>query len=96
MTRPTDDPIAQLAAAHSSTTVELRFFAAAKASAGVSTVRWELQPGDTIELLIERNGFGNDPVFLRSSFLLNGSHATARAHLHPGDSIDVLPPFAGG
>lgn len=96
MTRLTDEPIAQLAATRPSTGVDLRFFAAAKSSAGASTARWDLRPGDTIELLIERNGFGTDPVFLRSSFLVNGSHATARTELHPGDSIDVLPPFAGG
>ncbi|KQP72994.1 hypothetical protein ASF40_20640 [Microbacterium sp. Leaf288] len=95
MTRSTEE-VADPTASHGSVAVDLRFFAAAKASAGVSIARWDVHPGDTIELLIRRNGFGDDPVFLRSAFLVNGSHATAQVHIHPGDSIDVLPPFAGG
>lgn len=36
-------------------------------------------------------------VCARSSFLVNGVRARAEgARLHPGDQLDVLPPFAGG
>ncbi|MGJ9374285.1 MoaD/ThiS family protein [Nesterenkonia sp. CF4.4] len=38
-----------------------------------------------------------DRVCARSSFLVNGVRARAEsARLHPGDQLDVLPPFAGG
>lgn len=36
-------------------------------------------------------------VCARSSFLVNGVRADAQtAQMHPGDQLDVLPPFAGG
>ena len=36
-------------------------------------------------------------VCARSSFLVNGVRARVEtARIHPGDQLDVLPPFAGG
>lgn len=36
-------------------------------------------------------------VCARSSFLINGVRARAEtSRVHPGDQLDVLPPFAGG
>lgn len=38
-----------------------------------------------------------EQVCARSSFLVNGVRAQPEtARLHPGDQLDVLPPFAGG
>ncbi|MCH8564663.1 MoaD/ThiS family protein [Nesterenkonia sp. LB17] len=40
---------------------------------------------------------GLERVCARSSFLVNGVRARSEtARLHPGDQLDVLPPFAGG
>ncbi|GAA1000152.1 hypothetical protein [Subtercola frigoramans] len=80
--------------------VTVRYFAAAKAAAGAGE---EVRPlpglgsGCSIQALLDSTPFGSAPVFARSTFLLNGVTTTDRAALvHPGDTLDVLPPFAGG
>jgi molybdopterin synthase sulfur carrier subunit len=71
--------------------VTLRFFAAARAAVGsASLVR---DPGPIAEVLAE---FAS-PVVDRCSLLVNGVATTDRsAMLADGDTLDVLPPFAGG
>lgn len=84
-------------------TVTLRFFAAARAAAG--TGRLAVAPSETIaETLATVPGvtaLGTSAaefaaVIARCSFLLNGVTAPASSVVVAGDSIDVLPPFAGG
>lgn len=75
---------------------EVRFFAAAKERAGAAGARWAVLAGDTIGDLLVRHGLAEDPVFRRSSFLLNAGQAAPSDAIRPGDALDVLPPFAGG
>ncbi len=70
--------------------VTLRFFAAARAAVGSGSVTREAAAIDT--LLAE---FAS-PVIDRCSLLVNGIATTDRSlNLADGDTLDVLPPFAG-
>ncbi|MGG5172163.1 MoaD/ThiS family protein [Pseudarthrobacter sp. J1738] len=86
----------------------IRYFAAASAAAGTDEERLELPSGTSLEGLlkailgVERsvqdpNAPALSTVLARSSFLLNG--VATRHHqimLDADDTVDVLPPFAGG
>jgi len=88
--------------------MNVRYFAAARAAAGVEEERFELSPGDTLATLLEailaverpNPPAGTPPlprILSRSSFLLNEVAVRDRgAALKPDDVVDVLPPFAGG
>ncbi len=88
--------------------MNVRYFAAARAAAGADEERFDLPAGTTFEELlaavvaVERNEppAGTPPlprILSRSSFLLNGVAArNPLAVLDPDDTVDVLPPFAGG
>jgi sulfur-carrier protein len=68
--------------------VEVRFFAAARAAVGAST------PPGTLESVISTFDY---PVIAKCSFLVNGVAETDRSRaLGDGDTVDILPPFAGG
>ena len=79
----------------------VRYFAAARAAAGVETEEVEVPPGATVDILLKtvRAAHGDDlgRVLDRCSFLLDEVAVRDReARLHDGALIDVLPPFAGG
>jgi molybdopterin converting factor small subunit len=88
--------------------VNVRYFAAARAAAGVDEESFDLTDGDTLASLLEaildverpEPPAGTPPLARllgRSSFLLN--EVAVRDHavvLKPADVVDVLPPFAGG
>lgn len=88
--------------------MNVRYFAAARAAAGMDEERFDLPAGSTMaDLLaavtaVERvpPPAGTPPlarILARSSFLLN--EVAVRDHgtvLEASDVIDVLPPFAGG
>lgn len=77
--------------------VTVRYFAAAKAAAGVGEEVRRVPDGCTIDGLLAEAGLAGIPVFARSSFLLNGVTTPDRSRgLSDGDTLDVLPPFAGG
>nr|WP_216363628.1 MoaD/ThiS family protein [Subtercola boreus] len=77
--------------------MRVRYFAAAKAAAGVAEEVCEVGDGSTIDALLGEAGLGGHPVLGRSTFLVNGVATTDRAHLlRDADQLDVLPPFAGG
>jgi molybdopterin synthase sulfur carrier subunit len=88
--------------------VNVRYFAAARAAAGVEEERFELPAGSTVEDLlatvldVERPEPppGTPPlarILSRSSFLLNEVAVRDRSVIMaPDDVVDVLPPFAGG
>jgi molybdopterin synthase sulfur carrier subunit len=80
--------------------VTVRYFAAARAAAGVESEAVTLRPGATVAELVERlavRGARLADVLGRSSYLCDGiavrDDTTA---LRTGATIDVLPPFAGG
>lgn len=88
--------------------MNVRYFAAARAAAGVDEERFELSDGDTLATLLDailaverpQPPAGTPPlarILSRSSFLLNEVAVRDRtAPLKPADVVDVLPPFAGG
>ena len=88
--------------------MNVRYFAAARAAAGVEEEQFELPVGATVESLLEavlavqrpEPPAGTPPlprILSRSSFLLNEVAVRDRGvALRPGDVLDVLPPFAGG
>ena len=82
-------------------TVTIRYFAAARAAAGVETEPLELRGGGTVEDAItavrERHGAELSRVLDRCSFLLDEVAVRDRSAVVPaGATLDVLPPFAGG
>jgi molybdopterin synthase sulfur carrier subunit len=82
-------------------TVTVRYYAAARAAAGVETESVEVPPGATVDILLKtvRATHGNDlgRVLDRCSFLLDEVAVRDRElSLHDGALLDVLPPFAGG
>lgn len=88
--------------------MHVRYFAAARAAAGLDEEKFDLAGGATLAELIEavlaverpEPPAGTPPlerILARSSFLLNEvAVRTPTAALDPDDVVDVLPPFAGG
>lgn len=87
--------------------IRVRYFAAARAAAGRDEEQLNLSEGATLEQLLRevqlRHPAAADgrtsltSIIGRSSFLHN--EVAVRDHtqkLSTGDTIDVLPPFAGG
>ena len=93
--QPSDDP--------GEIRVTLRFFAAARAAAGADSETITMRAGGTVAELVDDLA-GRNPrlstVLSRCSYLcdgvaVRGESATVRP-LYTGQTIDVLPPFAGG
>jgi molybdopterin converting factor small subunit len=84
--------------------VAVRYFAAARAAAGRAEQGFTLEPGATLESLLDRierelpeTDGRSRQVLARCSVLRNGeSGASAATVLTDGDTVDLLPPFAGG
>ena len=82
-------------------TVQVRYFAGARAAAGVAEEFVALPAGSTVadaaREIAERHGEKLGDVLTASSFLLDGIAVRSRAtRLSDGTQLDVLPPFAGG
>lgn len=88
--------------------MQVRYFAAARAAAGIDEERFNLREGTTVADLLQavlavkrpEPPSGVPPlaqILSRSSFLLNEVTVRNRsAVLGRDDVVDVLPPFAGG
>ena len=81
--------------------MNVRFFAAARAAAGVEAEPVTVPVGATVDILLKtvRAAHGDElgRVLDRCSFLLDEVAVRDRdALLHDGATLDVLPPFAGG
>ena len=79
-------------------TVTVRYFAGARAAAGVDT---ESRDAATLDELVGQivgdHGAKLERVLTACSFLVDGTTTRDRAvALAPGTVVDVLPPFAGG
>ncbi|MBY0388263.1 MAG: MoaD/ThiS family protein [Mycobacterium pseudokansasii] len=80
--------------------VTVRYFAAARAAAGIESETITLRPGATVAELVE--GLATRSARLatvlgRCSYLCDGIAVRDDATpLSAGDTLDVLPPFAGG
>jgi molybdopterin synthase sulfur carrier subunit len=82
-------------------TTTIRYFAAARAAAGVDSEPLELPDGatvaDALAAIRERHGAELARVLDRCSFLLDEVAVRDRSAVVPaGATLDVLPPFAGG
>ena len=81
-------------------TCAVRFFAGARAAAGTTDDSFETPPGatvgDILAAAVSRHGAELGRVLTRCSFLLDGVHAGPRTPVGGGQTLDVLPPFAGG
>jgi sulfur-carrier protein len=78
--------------------VTVRFFAGARAAAGVSTEPAAAGTLDELtQLLANRHGERLAIVLKAASFLIDGLRChDPQAPLPAGATVDVLPPFAGG
>jgi sulfur-carrier protein len=80
--------------------VTVRYFAAARAAAGAESETVILRPGTTFAELVDRlavRGTRLAAVLCRCSYLCDGiAVRDDTTTLRSGDTIDVLPPFAGG
>ncbi|MFL6143152.1 MAG: MoaD/ThiS family protein [Labedaea sp.] len=82
-------------------TIEVRYFAGARAASGVAQESVLVPAGATIQDVLvtlgTRHGDGLSRVLTASSFLLDGIAVRDRSvSLTNGVELDVLPPFAGG
>lgn len=82
-------------------TIQVRYFAGARAASGVAEERVLVPAGSTIQDVLvtlgARHGDGLSRVLTASSFLLDGIAVRDRSlSLTNGIELDVLPPFAGG
>ncbi|ORB14844.1 MoaD/ThiS family protein [Mycobacterium noviomagense] len=80
--------------------VTVRYFAAARAAAGAESETVCVRPGATVAELVDGLGARNSQlatVLSRCSYLCDGiAVRDVQTALHSGETIDVLPPFAGG
>jgi sulfur-carrier protein len=80
--------------------VTVRYFAAARAAAGAEVETVGVRTGTTVAELVDQLGERNAElakVLKRCSFLCDGiAVRDAGMALAPGQTVDVLPPFAGG
>jgi molybdopterin converting factor small subunit len=80
--------------------VNIRYFAAARAAAGVEEETLGVAAGTSVKDLVEQLS-AREPklatVLDRCSFLCDGVAVRNRAEpLRTNQTVDVLPPFAGG
>lgn len=88
---------AAISDAPETSSVTVRYFAAAKAALGVGEEVVDLRACGDVGALIDRAPVAARPVLERCSFLVDGVTTTERTTpLRAGGLVDVLPPFAGG
>ncbi len=83
------------------TTVTVRYFAAARSAAGVEIEKVQVPAGSGVDTLLnavcDLHGPELSQVLERCSFLLDEVAVRDRTlSLGDGATLDVLPPFAGG
>ena len=81
-------------------TVVVRYFAGARAAAGLAEEKVDLGGAATVAdlatALADRHGPDLARVLSACSFLLDEVASGRDRALHDGAQVDVLPPFAGG
>lgn len=81
--------------------INVRYFAGARAAAGIEAERLPVPAGSTVQdvldLLSSRHGERLARVLAAASFLVDGiAVRDKRTPVGDGVELDVLPPFAGG
>ena len=86
--------------AEQTTRVTVRYFAAARAAAGTETETLELAPGCSVADLVSQLAARSPKlaeVLARCSFLCDGVAVRDKSEvMRTNQTLDVLPPFAGG
>jgi sulfur-carrier protein len=81
-------------------TITVRYFAAARAAAGSDSEQLTVRAGATVGELVDALGGRSQElarVLSRCSYLCDGLAVRDQGQpLQAGNTIDVLPPFAGG
>ena len=79
-------------------TVTVRYFAGARAAAGVDTETRDAGTlAELVDQIVGQHGERLERVLTACSFLVDGAQTRDRAaRLSSGSVVDVLPPFAGG
>ena len=82
------------------TRVTVRYYAGARAAAGVEQETVQTRPGATVGSLADdlaaRHGERLAQVLVAASFLIDEVTAPRDQPVPAGATLDVLPPFAGG
>jgi molybdopterin synthase sulfur carrier subunit len=78
--------------------VTVRYFAGARAAAGVDTETRDARSlDDLVQQIVAAHGQKLERVLTACSFLVDGTSTRDRTvQLAPGAVVDILPPFAGG
>jgi molybdopterin synthase sulfur carrier subunit len=77
--------------------VTVRYWAAAKAAAGVAEEEIAAETlGEALAAAEARHGAELARVLARCSFLVDGVRTSREAALPAGSTVEALPPFAGG
>ncbi|MGY1806530.1 MoaD/ThiS family protein [Blastococcus sp. SYSU D00669] len=78
--------------------ITVRYFAGARAAAGVDTeTRDAATLDELVRQIVDSHGDRLEKVLTACSFLVDGTTTRDRSlALAPGAVVDVLPPFAGG
>jgi sulfur-carrier protein len=80
--------------------VTVRYFAAARAAAGIEVEVLTLSPATSVAALVSELGRRNSELALvlqRCSYLCDGvAVRDPKILLRSGQTLDVLPPFSGG
>jgi molybdopterin synthase sulfur carrier subunit len=101
VTSSLETPTRRVGASGADVTATVRYFAGAKAAAGVAGEAVTLPAGTTVTDLVAAiaadHGEALTRVLAASSLLLDGLAVHERTvPLPDGSTVDVLPPFAGG
>jgi molybdopterin converting factor small subunit len=90
----------QTSASSTSLPVTVRYFGAARAAAAADSEVWTVAGGTSIAELTSRLALRHErlaSVLARCSYLCDGvAVRDTAAEVRTGQTIDVLPPFAGG
>lgn len=77
--------------------VKVRFFALYRDLVGSSEVECEIEPGDTVSMLMMKlNHRFPDLPCTPAMIAVNAEYVESDFRLNDGDDIALLPPFSGG
>lgn len=78
------------------TTVTVRYWAGARAAAGLEQESIEADGIPSLRSALVREHAALEPVLEVASLLIDGQAAAGHEVLEDGSTVEVLPPFAGG
>ena len=74
--------------------ISIKLYASLRKHAdGAGSIEVEIEPGDTIEQILQRRGFPTDPVRVT---LVNGRAAGLHDSLQGDEQVELFPAIGGG